>query len=220
MSKENREHVAADTSVLILLREHERLSALYLNNVELGEKRTTSYLTLVSISTGLLIGVAQRGVTEDFLLRATFGLVIAALIFGLLTFQRLLERRVRAIEYLRAINRIHGFFVLRDPLIREYFYWSAYDDIPPFFARGTTMAALRDLVAAFNSLFAGVIGGGLILIIRPHTYPIAIGAGLIILALVLLFHLRHEKQILGKTEEEAAKSAIFPKAKNKDHANV
>ena len=77
------------------------------------------------------------------------------------------------------------------------------------------MAALRDLVAAFNSLFAGVIVG---VIIWPHTHPIAIAIGLIILVVVLLLHLRHEKQTLGKIEQAAAKIARFPKAKDKEHA--
>lgn len=213
MSNENREHASADKSVEILLMEHQRLSTLYLHNAEMGEKRTTAYLTLVSIGTALLVGISQKGVTDGFLLWSSFGLVTGAFLFGVLTFQRLLERRVRAIEYLRAINRIHRFFVLKDPTIRDYFYWSAYDDVPPFMARGTTMAGLRDLVAAFNSLFAGVAIGGIILIRQPNAYTTAITTGLIVFAVVLFLHHLYEKQILGRIEKKAAKDAKFPRDK-------
>jgi hypothetical protein len=223
MSKENREPASSDKSVAILLIEHQRLSNLYLHNVEIGEKRTTAYLTIVSIGTALLVGISQRGVAEGFLLWTSFGLVMGAFMFGLLTFQRLLERRIRAIEYLRAINRIHRFFVLKDPTIRDYFYWSAYDDVPPFIARGTTMAGLRDLVAAFNSLFAGVAVGGIILIRQPpnqpHTFTLAIAIGSILFVFILLLHHLYERRVLGKIEKEAAEGAKFPRENEQDDPN-
>lgn len=210
MSRENSQHVPAGTSVEILLAEHQRLSTLYLHNVEMGEKRTTSYLTLVSIGSAIVVGMSQRKEAQDFLIWASFGLVTGAFIFGLLTFQRLLERRIRAIEYLRAINRIHRFFVLIDPTIRDYFYWSAYDDVPTFLVRGTTMAGLRDLVSFFNSLFAGVVVGGIILIKWPDTYKTAFASLLTIFLVVLLFHLRYEKRTLSRFEKRAAKDVKFP----------
>jgi hypothetical protein len=60
MPKENREPASSDKSVAILLIEHQRLSNLYLHNMEIGEKRATAYVTMVSIGSALLIGISQR----------------------------------------------------------------------------------------------------------------------------------------------------------------
>jgi hypothetical protein len=216
MFKENTEQKLAGSSVEILLAEHQRLSALYLHNVDMGEKRTTAYLTLVSIGTAILVGLAQvrseRELGSDFFLQMSFGLVISVLIFGLITFRRLLERRIRAIEYLRAINRIHRFFVLKDPSIRDYFYWSSYDDVPPFFSRSTVFAGLRDMVACFNSLFLGVALGEIMRMTLGVSYTLAISSGILVIFVALPLHFRYERSVLGSIEKKAAAESVkFPR---------
>jgi hypothetical protein len=139
-------------------------------------------------------------------------LVFGIFVLGLLTYQRLLERRIRAIEYLRAINRIHRFFVLQDATIKDYFYWSASDDVPTFLARSTQLTGLRDIVACFNSLFAGVGTGELIYITRMvGTYSKAVAVGLAVTTGMVLLHLIYERNVLGKIERSAAKAVRFPK---------
>lgn len=199
------------TSEDILLVEHQRLSTLYLNNVEMGEKRTTLYLTVVSLGSGVLAGMSKLTDTE-FVEWTSFGLVIGIFILGLLTYQRLLERRIRAIEYLRAINRIHRFFVLKDATIKDYFYWSASDDVPTFLARSTQLTGLRDIVACFNSLFAGIGTGELLKITGiVGTYQKAVVSGLAVTVVMILLHVVYERNVLAKIERSAAKDIRFPK---------
>lgn len=216
MTKENDEQASGKESVDILLAEHQRLSSLYLHNVEMGEKRTTSYLTMVTIGSTLLLGLSHFARLE-IVLWASLGLVFGVFIFGLLTFQRLLERRIRAIEYLRAINRIHRFFVLKDPTIKQYFYWNAADDVPSFLARGwligrgTQLTGLRDIVAFFNILFAGIAIGEVLHLKWPDkvSYGWAVNFGLIGMVVVGLWHFRHERKILGRMQEESKKRVRF-----------
>jgi hypothetical protein len=214
MPKDSIETKPVKTSEDILLAEHQRLSSLYLNNVEMGEKRTTLYLTLVSFGSGVLAAITKLApFDKEFVKWASFGLVIGIFLLGLLTYQRLLERRIRAIEYLRAINRIHRFFVLQDATIKDYFYWSASDDVPTFLARSTQLTGLRDIVGCFNSLFAGVGTGGLIKITgMAVTYRSAVGFGLVVTTVMVVLHLIYERKVLGKIERNAAKAVKFPRA--------
>jgi hypothetical protein len=189
---------------------------LYLHNVELGEKRATAYLTLVSIGTAVLVGLAQvrseKELGGNVILQTSFGLLISVLVFGLITFRRLLERRVRAIEYLRAINRIHRFFVVRDSSINDYFYWSAYDDVPTFIERSTTLAGLRDMVACFNSLFLGVAVGETLRTTLTINYTVAFISGLAVALIALPLHIYYERWVLGGVEKKAAEFVKFPRA--------
>jgi hypothetical protein len=219
MPEESVEQTSANSSVEILLAEHQRLSALYLHNADMGEKRTTAYLTLLSIGTALLVGLAQERFQKEFktdlLLQMSLGFVIGVFIFGVITFRRLLERRIRAIEYLRAINRIHKFFVLKDPTIRDYFYWSACDDVPTFIARGAVLTGLRDVVAFFNSIFLGVAVGEIVQMASRYSYPsAAIISGILVGLVVLPLHFLYERRVLSVIEKKATEFVKFPKDKD------
>jgi len=159
MPRKDRVREVLDPSAEVMLAEHERLSALYLYNTEMGEKRLSSYLMVISVGAGILLGVAQFRVEMTLLLWPVIGFLFGLLVLGVLTFQRLIERRIRGVEYLRAINRIHRYFVQDDPSLEPYFYWPPCDDIPSFRSKGTVLEGLRDVIAVLNSLFAGTLVG-------------------------------------------------------------
>ena len=118
-------------SIELLLSEHERLSLLLIENHQMGERRTSLYLTLITIACPVAAAVGQyfqSGLFTAFN-AATLGIL---LIIGLLTFSRLIERLIIRIELLRAINRIHQFFVDRDSALADYLAWPADKTFPPF----------------------------------------------------------------------------------------
>ncbi|MFO3797293.1 MAG: hypothetical protein ACK8QZ_08425, partial [Anaerolineales bacterium] len=120
-----------------LLVEHERLASLYEHNVTMGDQLVAAYLTIVSIAVALLVGIREVIPQSDSLIFFELAMVMIVIVVGMTTFRRLIDRRIRSIEYLRAINRIHRYFVDKDPKIQQYFYWPAFDNRPPVRVRGT-----------------------------------------------------------------------------------
>ena len=115
-----------------LLIEHERIASLYEHNVKMGDQLVITYLTAVSLAVTLLLGMRELMPQSDSLILFEGAMLTIIISAGLTTFRRLIERRVRAIEYLRAINRIHRYFVDKDSSIQQYLYWPASDDCPPY----------------------------------------------------------------------------------------
>lgn len=202
---------AEDPSTAVMIAEHERLSALYLYNSELGEKRISLYLTVVSAGAAVLVGVAQFRVEMSLLLWPGIGFLLAVLIIGVLTFYRLVERRVRATEYLRAINRIHSYFVQHDPSLAPFFYWPACDDNPSFRGKGTALEALRDVVALLNSLFVGaLVAVATFIVFSDRFAQLDVAAGIAVAAAAWFLQEGLERRILTRAEREAQKYVNFP----------
>jgi len=188
-----------DPSTEAMLAEHERLSDLYLYNSEMGEKRTSLYLTLISAGGAVLIGTA-----------ALFLLML--LVVGLVTFQRLIERRTRATEYLRAINRVHRYFVDLDPSVKPYFYWPACDDAPSFGGNGGAFMGLRDVIAVLNSLFMGCLVAVIELVLWPGLgYTAVISLAMVVVAIAWFAHARYERRSCCQAATKAGKYVRFLK---------
>ena len=138
---------------------------------------------------------------------------------GVFTFQRIIERRIRATEYLRAINKINRFFADRDPNRLCYLPWPPHDDQPPFGNRTLGVADLRDVVAVLNCFFAGALGADAVLLFAgpdsAQTYrrPVILGAFLFGVCLALAiwwWHDWYEGRIIRKAESEGQKRVCFP----------
>lgn len=194
-----------------MLAEHERLSDLYLYNTEMGEKRTTLYLTVVSAASALLLGMAQFKVDNTFLLGSAAGMLLVVLLIGMLTFYRLIERRVRGMEYLRAINRIHHYFVDQDPGLELYYYWPPCDDTPFHSDKDAATTGLRDLISVLNSLFLGALVGllGYVLLPAWNVLWLAI-VGLSVTVLAWVGHERYERRRLAAEENKSRAFVRFP----------
>ena len=202
---------AYENSADAMLAEHERLSSLYLYNSEMGEKRASLYLTLVSASTAVLFGLAQFSPDVRYLLWPGIGLVAGMLVVGLVTYQRLIERRIRATEFLRAINRIHRYFVQKDPALEPFYFWPPCDDVPTFAGKRAPLSGLRDLIAVMNGLFAAVLVAALGVALWPGfdyvaAASIAVGVGLV----VWFLQGRYEAWSCKKATREGNKYVRFP----------
>jgi hypothetical protein len=213
MPRRDRAQEPLDASIEAMLAEHERLSALYLYNSEMGEKRTSYYLSIVSTAVVILLGASQLSADPAFVTELGIAVLVGISVLGVLTFQRLVERRVRATEYLRAINRIHSYFVQNDRSLEPYFYWPPCDDVPSFRGKGAALAGLRDVIAALNSLLAGILIGVMIMVVRPTNYAIPALSGIVVVIGSWFLHHRYERQSLAKAEREATKHIKFPKNK-------
>lgn len=205
-------HEVSEPSTEILLAEHARLSNLYLYNTDLGEKRIASYITLISVAGGSLIALTQLQFKDiETLIELSAGIVGGISMIGLLTFYRLIERRIRSVEYLRAINRIHAYFVQQDAALEPHFHWPPNDDFPPFVAGISDMAALRDVIQALNGLFTGVLAALLTYLVwKPSPMPLLVALGLVVTVFLWFAQQSYEKRSLLGAEEEARSKVKFP----------
>ena len=206
-----------DPSTEAMLAEHERLADLYLHNAEMGERRTSLYLTVISAGAAVFLGIAQFGAEMSSLLWPGIGFLAGLLVIGLVTFQRLIERRIRAAEYLRAINRVHRYFVENDPSLEPFFYWPPCDDVPSFAGNGQALTGLRDVIAVLNSIFVGILIAVIGLALWPALHrAITIPLGLVAGVLAWLLHHRYETRCCARAEREGIQYVRFPKDKEKD----
>jgi hypothetical protein len=211
MPRRDRAQEPLAPSVEVMLAEHERLSDLYLYNVEMGEKRTSYYLSIVSTAVVILLGASQLIADPASVTGLGIVILVGISILGLLTFQRLIERRIRATEYLRAINRIHGYFVQRDHLLEPYFYWPPCDDVPSFGGKGVALKGLRDVIAALNSLFIAVLVGVIAMTLwpTPH-YAVPVASGIVAAIGSWLLHYRYASKSFVDAERDALRKVKFP----------
>jgi hypothetical protein len=201
-----------DASSQIMIAEHQRLAELYLYNSEMGEKRTSLYVSIVSLGAAGLIGLAQF-VEAPMLVWPANVVLSGMLILGMLTFQRLIERRIRAVENLRALNRIHRYFVDKDAELANYFYWPPCDDIPSFHGKGGAFAGLRDVIAFINSLFGGFLSGEMVAALWPGLHSLApVSAGIAVGTVLWFLHQYYERRTLDRANHYARLRDIrFPR---------
>src|SRR5512147_2514142 len=93
----------SDPSTAVLLAEHARLSSLYQHNVEMGDRYNTAYLQIISLVLALLIGVGGLGKDTRTFLPVEMALLVIVLAVGTVIYRRLVERRIRSTELLRAL---------------------------------------------------------------------------------------------------------------------
>lgn len=214
----------------VMLAEHQRVSNLYLHNAAMGERRVSIHLLFVAGGGTLLLSLPQLMGLKPAADGSFFpiinqlilpGLVIVLLmaVEGILTFQRLIERRIRATEYLRAVNRINRYFVDRSPELHQYLPWPSCDNMPAFGGKTLGVADLRDLVAILNCLYAGILGADLSLLalesLQSGPYRgwigfLSIALGLFVAMATWWWHSRYETSIVHRAEREFSGRVAFP----------
>jgi len=200
-----------DPTSAILLVEHERLASLYEHNVTMGDHFVATYLTAVSLAVALVRGIREFMPPSDNLILFELTMLIIIVVVGMTTYRRLIERRVRSIEYLRAINRIHRYFLDKDPTVRPYFYWPACDDCPTMDARGTMLGGLKDIVAGLNGLFTGLAFLAVTRTLFPALPSVALLlTGLVAGVIILLIQHQFGEKALQRAGEEADRKILFP----------
>lgn len=203
-------HVLEDPATTFLLAEHTRLSELYLETRESADRRVTLFLTLTTTIVGALVALFQfKLATSDFVetaLAAAIGIVL----LGAITFHRVIERSMQGTEYLRAINRLHRYFVERAPEIEPYLYWRAADDVPHYDARGVGGAETREIVMLIDSAFAGLAVGLGVLMVSSGQVILTIVLGIIATGLAVYAHRRYEQFAMAHEERRKASLVRFP----------
>jgi hypothetical protein len=199
-----------DPATTFLLAEHARLAELYLVTRETAERRVTLFLTLTTTVVGALVALFQfKLAPRDFLETALAG-AVGVLLLGASTFHRVIERSMQGTEYLRAINRIHHFFVKRAPEIEPYLYWPPYDDVPHYDFRGVGGAETREIVMLIDSLFFGAALGLSLLIGIPDQLIASLALGAAGVAVAVYLHQRYERFSMAREEKRKANQVRFP----------
>jgi hypothetical protein len=218
----------------IMLAEHKRISSLYIHNASMAERRVNIHLVLLGAGIGLLglpKFLARQGSPgtatptallpspdETSLLISALVIITFLLVEGALTFQRVIDRRIKALEYLRAINRVNCYFAERVPEIERYLFWLPRDDNPSFQDRAHGVADLRDLVAILSSLYFGALltDISMLVIAGGHYSPrwsvalISLCVGISAAIAAWLLHLWYERRTLKKAEQNALANVRFP----------
>ena len=210
MSTPLRSQDASDEATQFVLAEHARLCELYLSTRETAERRVTLFLTLTTTIVGVSVALTQLGVQTLQLLEMAFASALGIFLLGIITFHRLLERSMQGTEYLRAINRIHHFFVERAPEIEPYLFWAPYDNIPRYDSRGVGGAETREVILLIDCIFFGVAVGLLIVIFNQSWVVWSIIAGVIGFAVSFIAHQEYERLALVREEKKKAAFARFP----------
>jgi hypothetical protein len=230
----------SDIFAAVMLAEHERVSNLYLHNAAMGERRVTIHLLFVAGGGTLLLSLPQLmglkpaadgsffPIIQQLILPGAM-IVLLMAVEGILTFQRLIERRIRATEYLRAINRINRFFVDRSPVLQQYLPWRSCDDMPAFGGKTLGVSDLRDVVAVLNCLYVGILGADLSLLalgstqlgsLRNWMGMLATVAGLLVALLTWWWHSRYETSIVQRAERDASGRVSFPSSTSSSLSSV
>jgi uncharacterized protein YjbK len=143
----------------LLLKEYDRLSALFRGNEEMGERRVTFFITLTGAVLAALISLFAKGGARDLRMPgyvATASLLVL-LLFGIFTLRRIVTRN-RATDDLKAkLDRIRKYFVEKNDKSRvDYLPFNPYAAPPPreaglFYGSG----GLMETVMLMNSIVAG-----------------------------------------------------------------
>lgn len=234
MDTPNENSPGKSSSESLMLAEHERISGLYIHNASMAERRVNIHLVLLGAGIGLLglpklLERTSNPTTGSFTAFLPFQrdqLILALIIItfllveGILAFQRVIDRRIKALEYLRAINRINRYFADKDPELSRYLFWLPQDDVPTFQERAHGVADLRDLVAILSSLYFGAFLADVSMLLLTggnlHSSPgwsatiISFGVGLTAALAAWLLHRWYERRTLARAELEASKKERFP----------
>ncbi len=201
-----------ELATTFLLAEHTRLCELYLSTRDTAERRATLFITLTTTILGAIIALFQFGnqFGKMSFLETAFAGAVAIVLLGVTTFHRLLERSMQGTEYLRAINRIHRYFIDRAPEAEPYLYWPAHDDVPRYDFRGVGGAETREIIVLINSVFAGaVVGLGVLLFDEKQLLP-AIVAGVVTGVLSAWAHQGYERFSMAREERRKVLLIHFP----------
>lgn len=201
-----------ESATTFLLAEHARLSELYLSTRETAERRVTLFLTLTTSIVGVSVALTQLGVQRVQLLELALASSVGIFLLGIITFHRLLERSMQGTEYLRAINRIHHYFVEHAPEIEPYLFWAPNDDIPRYDNRGVGGAETREVIMLVDCVFFAIAIGLAIALIDPGWIVWGIVVGVIAFAIAFVAHQEYERLSLAREEKRKFALVKFPAA--------
>lgn len=150
-----------DTRVCELMRmEYEYLTASFLANEEMGEKRIALFVTLTA-GLGAAAGFAYEKMGGQAFPELWLGVNLAWLLFGYLTLLRILKRNKTTDDHIHRLQVLRQWFVApEDEAARRYLPFDPYGSWKPpregldFHGNG----GYAEVVAFVNSMIAGALG--------------------------------------------------------------
>ncbi len=160
-----------------LLAEHQYFREAFWRNEEVGDKRLTFLIGLVTAVMGGLVALAGKGsqVSLDNMRRLAIAASAALLVFGIATLLRIVQRNKVADEYKAALDRIRDHFRKQD---RELF---SYAPFPAGQRRRLVTGGILEAVMLVNSVVAAVLAT-LITLSRQPAQTVAIALGTLVVA--------------------------------------
>jgi hypothetical protein len=147
--------LSPNEGVEFLLREFEALNTLHIDAKEIGEKRLNFFVTLTLAFGSFLIAVRQFLPADAYAWLLLFGLVII-ICLGIVTFRKMIQRRVLIIICRRRLNRIRAWFAYRYHDIVSALPYGVGEDIPMDWGKsklGTSAAT----VAMINTVLVAIV---------------------------------------------------------------
>jgi hypothetical protein len=199
-----------DQATTFLLAEHSRLCELYLSTRETAERRVTLFLTLTTTIVGVSVALSQLNLGTVQLLETALAAALGIFALGVITFHRLLERSMQGTEYLRAINRIHHYFILHAPEIEPFLFWQPNDDNPRYDARGVGGAETREVILLVDCAAFAATVGLFVVVLDASLVGLAVLVALVAFVISFVAHQRYEQIILQREEKLKAPLIRYP----------
>lgn len=150
-----------------ILEEYKHLTDSFLRNEELGERRVNFFLTFTTTAIGAL--VAAREFFNDVEMKNFYigfcAVLLALLLFGIVTLMRIIHRNLVTDKYLRGLARIRRYYADVDkenPNILPYLPYKTFDDFPQRKKKGKDIyslgnGGLLETVALVNSIITAAL---------------------------------------------------------------
>lgn len=150
-----------------ILEEYKHLTDSFLRNEELGERRVNFFLTFTTTAIGALVAIREFfGDVEMKNFYIGFcAVLLALLLFGIVTLMRIIHRNLVTDKYLRGLARIRRYYADTDkenPNILPYLPYKTFDDFPQrkkerkdIYSLGN--GGLLETVALVNSLIMAAL---------------------------------------------------------------
>ncbi len=200
-----------------LLAEFELLREMRDRVINRSEERIKFYFSLLSGAGAFLALAPQFFTTGQGFYIIILVVLIALLIFGVLTLDRLISGHVAARIYARGINRVRRYFVDNDKSITKYLILPSTDDIPELGIIGFTEKKGANTGNVSMMIYTNTILIGAICLITfvqlLNVQLIYAIIAIIIFVIISLFvHFRYYARQIRKVQKKI--SVNFPKETN------
>lgn len=183
-----------------LMSEYQSLQMLHQIAKDEGDKRLTFYITFIAaIGTVLAATGYFNGATPATTVWLLVGGATFAILIGLITFRKMLQRRVAIVIYRRRLARIRAWFVAHYPEIAAGLPYDTMQDLPMDWGRyrfGSTALS----IVLINSFVAGVVALFVVVALAPGLVALGLLVALLVGALSWGLHLRWKWRWIAAAE--------------------
>jgi hypothetical protein len=198
----------SETVTDFMLAEFQILAENRLREIERGQSYVSLFLTIASGAAALLVLVSQSASSSFYLV--SIWILFLLLLFGTISFVRVVERDIRIIKHGRSMNRLRRYFVEIDPGVEFYLSTTTNDDVPKYANQGRSRTGLRSIVSLINNS----VGASLIYLIVSTSWSTERAITIAAITFVVLWVL-HELYASMSWRRADAKSIVrFPSKPN------